>query len=208
MGKMLVRLNVDEVVTKRNELLNYLEEICVVSKETNDCNTIIGRVKEYWNDTHRLDKENVLSGRVWVLYKRNININDECIEVLQVAQALDKTFSTGFFKEITSHIREMVHDTNPKKKGKYFEMYEKLQDCEELVFAELNIDQYLDKNISNIKDIIYNASKRYFAEALVAYFTDASEWTFYNSGMDFRAYSIFSKLIPPKIKDTKDVEKI
>lgn len=206
MGKMLVRLYVDEVVTKRKKLLNYLKEICVVSKETNDCNTIIEGVKNYWNNTHRLDKENVLSGRVWVLYKRNIN--DECIEVLQVAQALDKTFSTGFFKEITSHIREMVHDTNPKKKGKYFEMYEKLQDCEELVFAELNIDQYLYENISNIKDIIYNASKDYFAEALVAYFTDASEWGFYNSGMDFRAYSILSKLIPPNRKDTKDVEKI
>ena len=207
MGKMSVHLNADEVVTKRNELLNYLEEICVVSKEANDCNTIIKKVKKYWKDTHNHDKANALSGRVWVLYKRNKN--DKCIEVLQVAQALDNKFSTGFFKEITSHIREMVPETKTKKKGTYFKMYEKLQEGEELVFAELNIDQYLlNANINNIKDIIYNASKEYFAEALVAYFTDASEWGFYNSGMDFRAYSILSALIPPNRKDTKDVEKI
>ena len=71
MGKMSVHLNADEVVTKRNELLNYLEEICVVSKEANDCNTIIKKVKKYWKDTHNHDKANALSGRVWVLYKRN-----------------------------------------------------------------------------------------------------------------------------------------
>jgi hypothetical protein len=59
------------------------------------------------------------------------------------------------------------------------------------------MDEYLAEVFGNIKraegddnivNMMFDISKEYLAEAAVAHYTGAKHWSFFNSGMDKRAY--------------------
>ena len=59
---------------------------------------------------------------------------------------------------------------------------------EEPIFYELDIEKYLNTFAPpDYQNFIYRMARECFAEASAAYFTQAREWGFYNSGMDKRA---------------------
>lgn len=163
-----------------NDLLgsDILKAVCKIKCE-NTLDEIIYRIDEY-GKIENVDVEksnNKQSGRVWILVGRE-NIDSEAVS-LQVGQSLD------ILKEIKLDVREMFSENN-EKRFFYKDLKEKY-DC--LEFYELPIDQYLEKYAcENIKEVIYEIAKEYYAEALVAYNTSSRNWGFYNSGMDKRAY--------------------
>lgn len=182
-----------EKETNLNILLNYRDndknkicfEICRITsidlKKGSEKN-IIDRVIKYAETQKNTYPKNEQCGRVWFL----VNENKEYSEVLQVAQALDyQGIKRGYFDEIICHIKEMFGETE----GKYKSFTNNIKEGTALVFYELAIDKYLEEFApENYKEIIYEIAREYYAEASLAYFTQAKEWGFYNSGMDKRAY--------------------
>lgn len=163
-------------------------EICRITLKdlnTENIKNIQNKVSDYSKTHTKAYPTNKQCGRVWFLVKEN----EKFLEILQVAQALDKGLKGGFFGEIIRHINEMVNGTE----GKYKDFLGTIQKDEALVFYELEIDKYLERFApKNYKQTIYEIAREYYAEASLAHFTRASGWGFYNSGMDMRAlFNIF-----------------
>lgn len=166
---------------------NICKVICNITyddlKNNSRQDELLKEVQSYYKKTCDDNSEKMQSGRVWLLVKKY----DDSFEVLQVAQALDYVSNErkGFFYEIYSHVKEMYGDIEDNI---YSGFARKLEKNGILSFYELNIEAYLEKFApSNYKEIIYRMAREYFAEASIAYFTQAREWGFYNSGMDKRA---------------------
>lgn len=156
---------------------NFLKKICEITKDSLEEN-IITQIDNYIID-NRIDiheSNDKQSGRVWILVGWE---NEEPNPVsLQVGQSLN------IFKEIKRNVNS-IFDPNAKIK-----LYRELRKIYHyLVFYELSIDEYLRKYArEDLKELIYEIAKEYYAEALLAHNTYSRNWGFYNSGMDKRAY--------------------
>ena len=151
-------------------------------KIESDKDVFLNTLEEYYKETHSPNSEKMQTGRVWFLVK---NINDEN-EVLQVGQAIDFDFDEkkGFFYELKSIVEELYGNQSTK----YWEYGNHLKENDSLCVYELIISKYLEIFApNNFKEIIYMMAREYYAEASVAYFTQAKNWNFYNSGMDKRS---------------------
>ena len=183
---------------QKNASIRQEDNLKILLNDTQICKVIVD-IK--YSDLQDISKKNILLekfrnnykrdnnseklqyGRVWFLVKNCA----EYFDVLQVAEAIDYgiNFEKGFFNEIYRHIKEMFESNN----SMYSSFAKELKSNETLSFYEVNIEAYLEKYAPlNYKEIIYKMASGYFAEASLAYFTQAREWRFYNSGMDKRSY--------------------
>jgi hypothetical protein len=146
---------------------------------------------------HSSDSEKMQSGKVWILVKEQ----GESKEILQVAQAIDFGKNGGFWGEIVGHVKEILQPKDVN--GKYGKYAKEIRKNVQLCFYEIDIEKYLEKFApDNYKDFIYKMAREYFVEASIAYFTQAREWAFYNSGMDKRAlYYIINNI------ETNEIDK-
>lgn len=195
----------EDNIKKLLEDTNICKKICSITckdlNNTSNKKKILKKVDTYYSNTHDKDSDKFQSGKVWFLVKNQ----DNSLEVLQVAQSLDydNRQDKGFFGEIYSHIEEIF---NHKGDNIYSGFGREIRQNGELIFYELNIEEYLEKFApSNYKEFIYRMACEYFAEASVAHFTQSREWGFYNSGMDKRAlYYLYGNIKTLKIDEQKD----
>lgn len=207
-------INVEDNI---NEVLNNTDvykTICIISRDdlqNNREDKIINIVENYYDTSHDEKSEKMQCGRVWFLIKKH---RDEKKEFLQVGQAIDFEWNNtkGFFGEIKKHINEMFdkREYDSKERGYLYNNYakgllEKSHEGDELIFCELYIEKYLENYAPNgYKEDIYMMAREYYAEASLAYFTQAKDWKFYNSGMDKRAiYHIVENNNAQNIKEQR-----
>lgn len=202
----------DFSIPKENNIKKLLDEksvykeICNITydelSDKSNMEKVLKRVDTYYNTTHDSTSDEFQCGKVWFLVKKQ----GESLEVLQVAQAIDydKNQSKGFFDEIYNHIKEMFSD---KEQNIYREFASEIKANGEIIFYELNIEEYLSIFApKDYKEFIYRMAREYFAEASVAHFTQSREWGFYNSGMDKRALYYLYANIESKEIDKQKVE--
>lgn len=184
-----IKLNYTEDTKKENinSIINHSTFICRIPKNKPDHNSIRKAVEGYFNKNCYCKNDNQSGGRVWLLL-RQFN-NGRRKQILQVAYAISASYNNAFYDEIDSHIKEILNNND----GKYAALYKELDKNESLIFYEIEIDSFLNEcwpKSEELKDQIYNLTKGYFAEALTAYLSDASEWDYYNSGMDCKAIQL------------------
>ncbi len=190
MGKLIVdsELNANENLKKVLEE-KYSEFICEVTYDDlqqGSKESIIKKIDGYYKTHHDHDSEKKQIGKVWALVRYN---NGSPVRMLQVAQALDKKKNSGFFSELRRNVTEMFEGDNSAKYRRYAK---ELTPGEELRFYEIKIDEFLLSISSNLefdyKTAIYEITKDYMAEALLAHYAQVEEWEYWNSGMDKKAY--------------------
>ncbi|MFR7590656.1 MAG: hypothetical protein ACLUVC_04355 [Longibaculum sp.] len=192
-------------IKKLLDALDVCKPICSISykalEDTAYKQQKLEEVDNYYEKNHDKFSDKYQSGKVWFLVKKQ----NESLEVLQVAQAIDyeNKQNKGFFNEIHTHIEEILGDS---KDNIYSDFFKEIREEGELIFYELDIENYLSKFAPfNYQEIIYRMAREYFAEASIAHFTQAREWRFYNSGMDKRAlYYLYGNIELLEIDKQKD----
>lgn len=159
---------------------DILKEICTIRKGQRIA-TVNKQIEAYGfkavDDNNRLQ-----TGQLWLLTGRN----GDAIKALNAGQSLD------IRSEIEYDVGVMYGSISGKKVNC---PYRKLRESyEELTFYEVDTDGYLERVFGSISDcdgivrIMYEMSREYMAEALIAYKTGAEYWDFNRSGMDKRSY--------------------
>ncbi len=190
MGRLVIDSKIDSNANLGRVLQKeYSELICEVAYidlQQGNKDSIIKRIDDYYNAHHDNNSEKKQVGKVWALVRYN---NDRPVRMLQVAQALDRNKYGGFFNELYSNVTEMFEG---KSSDKYRRYAKELNQDEKLIFFEIKIDEFLKTFSSRMEfdyeKAIYEITKDYMAEALLAHCAQVEEWEYWNSGMDKKAY--------------------
>lgn len=147
------------------------------------------------------------SGKLWLLVgwsTKDGSIDEKNPVSVTAGQSLD------IFDELIKISGFMFPETedkkinNSKKEKQWRDIREKYV---KLIFYEVSIDDYLEayvciegQTIEALKETAFEIVKEYYAEAMLAYTTNAVEWNFYNSGMDKRSYVRIDEYFKEKVK--------
>ncbi len=171
--------HLNDIIAKKN----ILKEICTIKKGEH-LKSVMAQIGNYPFKSVKVNKQ-LQTGQLWLLTGRN----GDTVEALNAGQSLDIKSEIEYDVEVMYGVLSGKKVSCPyrKLKGEY----------KELTFFEVDIDEYLAEVFGNIKraegddnivNMMFDISKEYLAEAAVAHYTGAKHWSFFNSGMDKRAY--------------------
>ena len=196
----------DKVPCHFQKIEKYLDFLVNITKKSNDI-----KINRYGNDKKC----------VWILFGKSgdeyiaLQVGEVAIEraVNEIVSDIDAMYSKDEYsfglmsdeEELTIIDTEFYKNTyavkDEKKKRSY--AYRKMRDdFEELLIYQLRIDEYLgldsglyaNKECENVRSELIEMTKSYYAEAKLAYETQARYWNPYYSGVGYESLKLIKQL--------------
>ena len=139
-------------------------------------------IDTYFKNNINEQKLTKQSGRTWIL----LNEYNGCLKAITIGQSQN-------IKNELLRIISYMHSNDAfeqKKKEYYRKLY---KECRKIYFYEVDINAFVRKYCNDFvpditNNLLYEITKDYLAEALLAYYTAASDWDYSWGGMDKRFY--------------------